>query len=121
MKVKINGTWQDVAWASSNFAGYREVLTTLPSSGTVTIDFSESNSWFINPTSAVSVVFTNLPAAGFISPGTLIVANSDHVITWPAGTRFPGGVEPELDGETWISIAARQAGVTVGAAWAGVE
>jgi hypothetical protein len=101
-------------------AGYRETLVTLGTSGTATLDFAVSNAWFINPTGAVTIVFSNFPAAGTVAPGTLIVANSSHAITWPAGTKFPGGSAPALEGETFLSLVARSTHVTVGTAWEGV-
>lgn len=102
-------------------AGYAEAVVDLGAvAGAVDLDVAAGNVWTINPTGAVTFTVSNLPAAGHVAPGTIIVANSAHAITWPAGTRFPGGTAPELDGETFLSVVARPSGLTVGAAWSAV-
>lgn len=102
-------------------SGYVETLEDLGDvSGTVTLDWATANVWRINPTAAVDLAFANLPAAGLVAPGTLIVGNSTYAVTWPAGTKHPGGDPPTLDGETWLSMVARSTHVTAGAAWVGV-
>lgn len=89
-------------------------------SGAVSLNVAAKHVWRINPTGAVTISFTNLPLAGLIIPGTLIVANSSYPITWPAGTKFAGGVAPVLSGETFLSMVSRSTEVTVGVAWSGV-
>lgn len=106
---------------AASFAGYTEPENNLGSiAGAVTIDFNTHNVWRINPTGAIVITFANLPAAGDVNPGTLIVSNDDYAITWPAGTKFPNATPPVLNGETWLSMVARSTHVTVGAAWSGV-
>lgn len=107
--------------SGSVLAAYDELLDDKGNvSGAVTLDFATHNAWRINPTGGVVITFSNLPAAGYLTPGTIIVGNSTYAITWPAGTKFPNGEPPELDGETWLSVAARSTHVTVGAAWPAV-
>lgn len=105
----------------ADFAGYTEPVEDLGSvSGAVDIDFAVANVFKINPTGAIVVTFLNLPVAGEIAPGTLIVANSTYAITWPAGTDFPDATPPVLDGKTFISMVAESTQVTVGRAWGAV-
>lgn len=105
----------------ASFAGYTEPEEDLGSvGGAVDIDFAVANVFRINPTSAVVVTFLNLPPAGEVAAGTLIVANSTYAITWPAGTDFPDATPPELEGKTFLSMVAENAQVTVGKAWGAV-
>lgn len=106
---------------AASFAGYTEPLLDLGNvSGAINIDFDASNAFKITPTGAVVITFTNLPAAGDLNPGTLIVANSTYAITYPVATKFPDGEPPILSGETWISMVAQSTHVTLGKAWGGV-
>lgn len=101
--------------------GYEEQINDMGNvAGTVTIDFNAFNIWRINPTAAVTIAFTNLPPVGYVNPATIIVANSSFGITWPAGTKFPKGTIPVLEGETFLSMLARSTHVTVGVSWPGV-
>ncbi len=105
----------------ASFGGYKEPLNDIGNvSGSIVLDFSIFNIWRIVPTGAVTIVFSNLPPVGSVSSGTIIVANSNHAITWPAGTKFPNAIPPTLSGETYLSLVARSTHVTVGAAWKGV-
>lgn len=107
--------------ADADFGGYVEPLDDRGNvSGAVSLNFATHNVWRIVPTGNVTLTFTNLPSAGFVAPGTLIVANSSFAITWPGGTKFPGGIAPALSGETILSILARSTGITVGVAWSAV-
>lgn len=102
-------------------AGYRETLTDLGAvSSSVVLDFATANVFRIDPAGACSMGWTGLPAAGVTAPGTLIVANDAHALSWPVGTKFAGGAPPELSGETWLSLVAVGSTVTVGVAWTGV-
>jgi hypothetical protein len=106
---------------AASFAGYDEPMDDKGNvSGAVTLDFATHNVWRIVPTGNVTITFANLPAVGYITPGTLIVANSTYTITWPGGTKYPSGAAPVLSGETWLTMVARSTLVTVGAAWTGV-
>ncbi len=89
-------------------------------SGTVILNFATHNIWRIVPSGAITIAFSNLPVAGNIASGTIIVANSTYAITWPAGTKFPKGLPPVLSGETYLSLVARSTHVTVGTAWSAV-
>ncbi len=121
-------TYNGTAWVLPNnvsprvFGGYKELLDDRGVvSGTVTLDFATHNVWRIVPNGAVTIIFSNLPTAGFISSGTLIVGNSTYAITWPVGTRFPKGIAPVLSGGTYLSVLARSEGyVIVGTAWSAV-
>lgn len=107
--------------ADADFGGYVEPLDDRGNvSGAVSLNFATHNVWRLVPTGNITLTFTNLPAAGNVAPGTLIIANSSFAITWPAGTKFPGGIAPVLSGETILSILARSTGITVGVAWSGV-
>ena len=104
-----------------DFSGYVEPIDDKGNvAGTVTLDFSLFNVFRIVPTAAVTIAFANLPTGSNLTPGTLIVANSTYAITWPVGTKFNEAAAPELDGETWLSLAAQSTHVTVGRAWSGV-
>lgn len=84
---------------------------------TLTLDFSLNNVWRVDPTGAINVAFTGLPAAGNVAPGTLIVVNGVYPLTWPTGTRFPEGAAPEIQAETYLSMVAHPTYVVVGKAW----
>lgn len=102
----------------ASFAGYDEPYNDLGNvSGTVNLDFALFNAWRINPTGTVNITFSNLPAAGLLTPGSLLIPISTFAVTWPAGTKFNGGAAPVLDGQTWLSMIARQTWVEVGVAW----
>jgi hypothetical protein len=104
--------------ADPSFGGYQEPLGAIGNiSGAINLDFSTHNAWWIHPIGAVTITFLNLPASGFVSPGTIIITNDDYPITWPVGTKFPHGIAPEIIGETYISVLALSTGVIVGAAW----
>lgn len=104
-----------------SFAGYEEVMFDFGNVGAnATLNFDQYNTWRLVPTTALTIAFANLPAAGSIQSGTLIVANSTFPITWPAGTKFPGGTPPVLNGETYLAMVARSTGVIVGVAWDGI-
>lgn len=105
---------------NGSLRGYREPRFVLPTSGTVTLDFAAYNVWRIDPSAAVTIAWANLPAPEVAASGTLIVGNSNHAITWPSGTEFPGGSAPELNGKTVLSILAERSTVAVGTAWTGV-
>lgn len=112
---------QGIQGPMPSFAGYEEPYTDLGNvAGAFNIDLNTANNFRLNPTAAITPTFTNLPAAGIMQPVTLLVANSSFAITWPAGTKFDGGVAPVLAGETWLSIVARSTGLTVGLAWKSV-
>lgn len=103
---------------AASFAGYKEPFLDKGNvSGVVTLDWSLYNNWKITPTGAITINFTNFPAAGYFQGGSIVFANSTYAITWPAGTKFPDGVAPVLSGETLLSILARNAYATVGVAW----
>lgn len=108
---------------AASWAGYDEPYTDLGnSSGTVTINCNTYNTWKMTPTGAIIIAFSNLPAAGYTTPLTIIFANSTYAITWPGSgaTKFPNGIAPTLSGETWISAVAFPTFVVVAATWAGV-
>lgn len=112
---------QGPAGANASFDGYTENITDLGNvAGVVTLDFALHNVWKITPTGAVTIAFANLPAAGKVTSGTLIVANSSFAISWPAGTQFPGGAAPALSGKSLISMFANSTQMMVAAAWTGV-
>lgn len=103
--------------------GYRERWQNLGNvSGTVSLNFSQFNSWTINPTGAVTLAFAGLPVApDEAASGTLVVQNASFAITYPAGTKFPDGVPPTITGKTYLSIVVEPGGqVVVGTAWSGI-
>ena len=93
--------------------GYVEPSDDPGASGTVTLDLSAHNVYDITPTGTIDFAFSGLPSAGDSASATIIVRNDSHAITWPAGTRFPDGEAPELDGETWLVVVAVGSQVTV--------
>lgn len=103
--------------------GYRERWQLLGNaSGTVSLDFSKYNAWSVTPTAAVTLAFTGLPTnPDEAASGTLVVANSTYALSYPAGTKFPSGTPPTLNGKTYLSIVVEPGGqVVVGTAWGGV-
>lgn len=112
----VGPTGPAVSWA-----GYKEPFIDKGSvSGVVTLDFSLSNNWRITPTGAITIAFTNFPPSGYFQGGTIVFMNSTYAITWPAGTKFPDGIAPSMNGETILSVLARNAYATVGTAWMAV-
>lgn len=96
------------------------VATPANTTGTVTLDLGAASVFRLTPTGACTIALTGVVAGAFQS-FTLILATSAHALTWPAGTRFPGGEPPALDGETWLSGVVNENGVlTIGAAWSAV-
>lgn len=109
-----------LAHTGGTLTGYRETVVVTATSGAVTLNLTAGNVFRLNPTGAVTIAISG-GTAGVAQPFTVIVGNSNHAITWPAGTRFPGGSPPTLDGETWISgVRDENGALTVGAAWAAV-
>lgn len=95
-----------------SFRGYMEAAEQLPSSGSVTVDFSESNVWEVDPDGDIEVVFGGLPPDGYVTSATLILHNTDHDVSFPSGTEFPEG-ELDLEGKTYLSIFTELDGTVV--------
>lgn len=83
-------------------------------SGTVTLDFTVSNWWRINPTGSVTLAVdtTGFPS-GHGAGGTLLIANSSHAITFPAGSQFDLGLTPDIEGKTYLSLVVEPDGTLV--------
>lgn len=101
----------------SNICG----IVVLPTEGVVSLDFAHASAWDISPSGPVTIAPTNLPPAGSIAHGVLTVYGDIHPLTWPSGTRFPGGAAPTLSGETYIEIVARSTGLVVGVKWSDIS
>lgn len=71
-------------------------------------------------TGNVTVSFSAIPTGAVVRSVTLVFAGPPASITWPAGTRFPGGAPPEIDGEMWLTAVATDGAVTVFTAAAAV-
>ena len=81
----------------STLAGYSEVVFTLATAtGTLGLDLSLYNFFNLTMTGNITVSPTNVPASKAVT--LTIIARQDatggRTITWPAGTKWPGGVVP---------------------------
>lgn len=94
---------------------YREPVQQLGNvSGSVTLDLTTAHVFVMNPTGSVTINFSGLPSSSSeAANATLVVNNSSHSLSWPSFTEFRDGEPPELDGKTWLSIAAIGGTVTV--------
>lgn len=77
-------------------------------SGTVSIDCSVANVYTFTPSTATTLSFTNPPAAGRAQVIVLKITNGGaQTITYPSGSKFPGGTAPTLTsaGIDWLGVA----------------
>lgn len=116
--------WTGSAWSSivpAESGGYREKRVTLAGSGSVSMNLADANTFEITPTGNVSISLVNASSSTSFTPLSIRINNSAYAITWPAGTRFPGGSAPALSGVSWLSGVVDSTGVlTVGTSWTAV-
>ena len=83
------------------------------SSSSPTVDFEGAGLQVLTNSGSTSVSWANVPSASDqVRSVTLQFTNSSSV-SWPSGTRFPGGEPPEIDGESWFVAVAADSGVSV--------
>lgn len=89
-------------------------------SGATPLDLSAGNYFTLTPTGPTTLSFTNVPTGAFTTAVILKITNGGANITWPAGTKWPGGTSPTLtasgidivvmmtddDGTTWRAMVA---------------
>ena len=82
------------------FGSYSEVLTTLTSAVTTTLDCSLGQSFVVNQTMNTTLAISNVDqTAGRTSSVSLVLkqdATGGRSVTWPTGTKWPLGVAPTL-------------------------
>lgn len=82
------------------FKKYSEVLTTLTSAATTTLDLSNGMSFVVNQTMNSTLAITNVDAtANRVSSVNIILkqdATGGRTIGWPTGTKWPNGIAPVL-------------------------
>ena len=58
-------------------------------------------------TGSVTVTWEAVPTSDTrVRSVTLVLHGPPSSVTWPSGTRFPGGDPPDIDGETWLTAVA---------------
>ena len=84
--------------------------------GTQDIDLNLANIFPMTvDTSATTFTFSNWPSSGTYREALLIITNGgSQTITWPAATKFAGGVQPTLttSGTDWLLICSHDGGTT---------
>jgi hypothetical protein len=64
---------------------------------TQALDLTTGNVFTATVTGAVVLSVTNVPASGTCASLSLIITNGgSHTVTWPTGTKWPGGTAPTL-------------------------
>ena len=102
-------------------AAYLETVNAPVVAGsTYTLDLSVANVFRITPAAAFTIAVSNQISGKFQS-FTLIVANSTYAMTLPAGTKYPNGAAPVLNGLTFLSgVSDENNQLIVGSSWGGV-
>lgn len=102
-------------------AAYEEAVNSPAVNGsTYTLDLSVSNVFRIAPAAAFTIAVTG-QTSGHFQSFTLIVANSTYAMTLPAGTKYPNGAAPVLNGLTFLSgVSDENNQLIVGSSWGGV-
>jgi hypothetical protein len=99
----------DTATGKMHFTAMDTASTALGSvSGTVNIDCSAAQAYSFTPTAAVTLSFTNPPAANTSQVILLKVTNGGaFTLSFPAGTKYPGGSLGTLtsSGVDWLGVA----------------
>lgn len=92
--------------------GYQENEIT-SSNDTLTVNFTAAQLHRSTRSGALQILWSNLPSSGKVRVNTIVIANSVTSVIWPVGTRFPNGEQPDISGESWLSVIARGSTVTV--------
>lgn len=86
----------------------------------VDLDLSAADYFTLAPTAPITLTISNAPAGGFATAVILRITNGGTRVTWPTGTKWPGGSSPTLtaagidivvmisddDGTTWRAMVA---------------
>lgn len=86
--------------------------------GSITIDLSSAHVFTATLTGNVTLAWSSLPAAGTMTDRVLILtqdATGGRTITWPAGTKWPGGLAYTTDAasvETAVGLLVDSGGAT---------
>jgi hypothetical protein len=79
-------------------AGYTEhEVTSASTTGSYTLDCGAANFWDLTLTGNITIAPTNIPPSTRMWAGTIVAkqdATGTRTITWPAGSKYPGGVAP---------------------------
>ena len=79
-------------------AGYTEhEVTSASTTGSYTLDCGAANFWDLTLTGNITIAPTNVPPSTRMWAGTIVAkqdATGTRTITWPAGSKYPGGVAP---------------------------
>ena len=79
-------------------AGYTEhEVTSASTTGSYSLDCGAANFWDLTLTGNITIAPTNIPPATRMWAGTIVAkqdATGTRTITWPAGSKYPGGVAP---------------------------
>jgi hypothetical protein len=81
-----------------NIQDYSEAVSALGSiSGATALNLQNGNVFTATVTGAVTLSITNVPTSGTCASLSLIITNGgSHAVTWPTGTKWPGGTAPTL-------------------------
>lgn len=86
--------------------------------GSITVDLSSAHVFTATLTGDVTLAWSGLPAAGTMTDRVLILtqdATGGHTITWPSGTKWPGGLAYTTDAaniETAVGLLVDSSGNT---------
>lgn len=79
-------------------AGYTEhEVANTSTTGSYSLDCGEANFWDLTLTGNITIAPTNVPPSTRMWAGTIVAkqdATGGRTITWPAGSKYPGGVAP---------------------------
>ncbi len=79
-------------------AGYTEhEVTSASTTGSYSLDCGEANFWDLTLTGNITIAPTNVPPSTRMWAGTIVAkqdATGGRTITWPTGSKYPGGVAP---------------------------
>ena len=77
--------------------GYTESEVAASATGSYTLDCAASNFWDLTLTGSITISPTNVPPSTRMWAGTIVAkqdATGGRTITWPTGSKYPGGVAP---------------------------
>jgi len=77
-------------------------------SGTVTLDLSLSNVFYIVPSADISIILTNLVSGAATTVSIHIVGGGTYNITWPSSWKWNGGIAPTLGTGTTLDLIVAQ-------------
>lgn len=102
-------------FAGAALENYTEQVADVAVSATTTIDLSTARMFRLALGQNATLAFTNVPTSG-VTAITLICtqdATGGRTLTFPAGTKYPGGIAPVLStaagAEDWIEMVKHPA------------